>query len=116
MKFKALTAAAVALMTTAPLAYAGGADDDNLVINEEIQITTKAAAPAHMAEDVDEVISGWHFRSDETQSLQADDFDNPGMIFVDQGRDAWAAVDGSEGKSCASCHGEPEDMAGVKPV
>jgi len=55
------------------------------------------------------------FRADETQALQLDDFDNPGMIFVDQALDTWEAVDGSEGKSCASCHEDPiESMAGVR--
>ncbi len=115
MKFKALTAVA-AVMLSAPMLIAGGADDDTLVINGETDIVTKAAAPAHLDGALDEVISGWHFRADETQALQMDDFDNPGMIFVDQARDAWAAAEGSEGKSCADCHGEPEDMAGVKPT
>lgn len=115
MKFKALTATAALLIATAPV-FAGGADDDNLVINDEIEIISKAAAPAHLDGAVDEVISGWHFRSDETQSLEMDDFDNPGMIFVDQAREAWDVVDGSEGKSCATCHGAPEEMAGVRTV
>ncbi|CUH77817.1 sulfur oxidation c-type cytochrome SoxA [Tropicibacter naphthalenivorans] len=114
MKFKALTAA-VALFA-APMAFAGGADDDNLVINGDLEITTKAAAPQHLDGVLDEVISGWHFRSDETQALEMDDFDNPGMIFVDQAVDQWNTAEGSEGKSCADCHGAPEDMAGVKAV
>ena len=91
-------------------------DDDTLVINGEIAITTKAPAPAHLSDVLDEVMSGWHFRSDETQAMEMDDFDNPGMIFVEQGVEIWNAVDGSEGKSCASCHGAPEEMAGVKAV
>ena len=91
-------------------------DDDTLVINGDIAITTKAPAPAHLSDVLDEVISGWHFRSDETQAMEMDDFDNPGMIFVEQGVEIWNAVDGSEGKSCASCHGAPEEMAGVKAV
>ena len=91
-------------------------DDDTLVINGDIAITTKAPAPAHLSDVLDEVMSGWHFRSDETQAMEMDDFDNPGMIFVEQGVEIWNAVDGSEGKSCASCHGAPEEMAGVKAV
>ena len=91
-------------------------DDDTLVINGDIAITTKAPAPAHLSDALDEVMSGWHFRSDETQAMEMDDFDNPGMIFVEQGVEIWNAVDGSEGKSCASCHGAPEEMAGVKAV
>jgi len=36
------------------------------------------------------------------------------MIFVDQALDLFETVDGSEGKSCASCHeGGPEEFAGL---
>lgn len=112
MKFKALTAAAALLAATA--AFAGGADDDTLVVNGEIKMVTKAAAPDHLNGALDEIISGWHFRADETQQLQTDDFENQGMIFVDQAIDVWNTADGSEGKSCADCHGDPADsMVGV---
>ena len=115
MKFKALTA--VAALLIAPAAFAGGADDDTLTINGELEMTTKAPAPEHLEEVFDEVISGWHFRSDETQQLETDDFDNPGMIFVDQATDMWNTAEGSEGKSCADCHGDPaESMAMVGPT
>ncbi|OWU83514.1 cytochrome C [Oceanicola sp. 22II-s10i] len=110
-----MSVAALALATTATLTWAE-ADDDQLVINGDLEITTKAAAPAHLDGALDEVISGWHFRDDETQAMEQDDFDNPGMIFVDKARDQWAMVEGSEGKSCASCHNDPESMAGVKPT
>ena len=93
------------------------ADDDTLVVNDEITMVTKAAAPAHVADVLDEVMSGWHFRSDETQALQKDDFENPAMVFVDQAIEAWETVDGSEGKSCASCHDDVEtSMKGVRAV
>ena len=78
-----------------------------------MDITTRAPAPDFL--DIDEVISGWVFRTVETQALQMDDFDNPGMIFVDQALDDWNTADGSEGKSCASCHtGGPEEFAGLR--
>lgn len=112
MKFKALTAAA-ALLTATATAYAGGADDDKLVLNGEIEMVTKTAAPEHM-ENIDEIISGWHFRTDETQAQQMDDFENQGMIFVDQAMEAWETAEGSEGKACADCHDDPsETMVGV---
>ena len=116
MKFNAMTAVA-ALMLAMPGVASAGPDDDTLVINGEIEMTTKAPVPAHM-EDVamDEIMSGWHFRSDETQALEMDDFDNPGMIFVDAGMDQWNAVEGSEGNSCATCHEGPESMKGVRAV
>lgn len=90
--------------------------DDTLILNEEVTIVTRTAAPAHVADAMDEVISGWHFRGTETRAMQADDFDNPGMIFVEQAEEVWNTADGSEGKSCADCHGASEDMAGVRPV
>ncbi len=116
MKFNAMTAVA-ALMLAVPGVALAGPDDDKMVINGEIEMTTKAPVPAHM-EDVpmDQIMSGWHFRSDETQALQMDDFDNPGMIFVDAGMDQWNAVEGSEGNSCATCHEGPESMKGVRAV
>jgi sulfur-oxidizing protein SoxA len=105
----------------ASLALLGGAGvasaDENaaLTINGDIEIITRTEAPDHVP--FDEIRSGWTFRTDETQALQMDDFDNPGMIFVDQAIDDWNTVAGSEGKSCASCHGDAESsMQGVRAV
>ncbi|WP_339853760.1 sulfur oxidation c-type cytochrome SoxA [Roseovarius nubinhibens] len=110
----ALGALGSLLLAAAP-ALAGPVDD-TLVVNDEIEMTTRTAAPEHLSDVMDEVISGWHFRGDETRLMQADDFDNPGMIFVEQARDSWGEVEGTEGKSCASCHNEPESLAGVRAV
>lgn len=116
MTFKPTTAIAALLLAVPTLAIAE-ADDDTLIVNDELEMVTKAAAPAHLADDLDEVISGWHFRSDETQSLQMDDFDNPGMLGVELAIDAWETVEGTAEKSCASCHGDVEEsMAGVRAV
>ncbi len=112
---KKLTGILLASALTVAPAFAD-AVDDTLILNEEITIVTRTAAPAHMADEVDEIISGWHFRGKETRAMQADDFDNPGMIFVEKGEDAWNTVEGTEGKSCASCHGASDTMAGVRPV
>lgn len=104
---------------TALLAGAAFADpvDDTLVVNEEIEMTTRTAAPAHLADTFDEVLSGWHFRESDTRAMQADDFDNPGMIFVENAMTAWETAEGTEGKSCASCHGDAaESMKGVRAV
>ncbi len=90
--------------------------EDTLILNEDVTLVTRTAAPAHVADVMDEVISGWHFRGTETRAMQADDFDNPGMIFVEQAEDVWNTAEGSEGKSCASCHGASEEIAGVRPV
>ncbi|MTI43194.1 sulfur oxidation c-type cytochrome SoxA [Roseibium hamelinense] len=88
-------------------------DEDSLTINGDISIVTETAAPAH-AENLSTIYSGWRFRSDETQAFQMDDFDNPGMIGVENATVDWETVDGSAGKSCSSCHGTPEDMAGLR--
>lgn len=104
-------AAAVGLASTA----VADPDDDQLTVNDEIEMVTETAAPAHM-ENLDTIYSGWRFRSDETQAFQIDDFDNPAMIFVEQAAEVFGTADGTEGKSCASCHDSPEALAGVKAV
>jgi sulfur-oxidizing protein SoxA len=103
--------AGLALATT----VSAGPDSDTLVINEEIEIVTEVKAPAHL-ENVDTIYSGWRFRSDETQAVQMDDFENPGMIFVEGAMETWDKVEGTEGKSCSSCHNDVETMAGVRAV
>ena len=116
MKYKPMTAIAVTLAAIGTAAFAD-ADDHQLVINGETEIVTEAAAPDHM-ENIDTIYSGWRFRSEETQALEADDVDNPGMIAVDQAMDSWSTVEGDKNKSCASCHGDDpvESMAGVRAV
>ncbi len=99
----------------AALATGAAAQDSNALAVDGEALLTETAAPSHM-ENVDTIYSGWRFRASETQALQSDDFDNPGMIFVDQAIDLWAKVDGSEGKSCASCHENVEDFAGLRPT
>lgn len=69
------------------------------------------APPGHVFKTI---ISGYEFRSKETRALQDDDLENPGFLAVERAADAWKKVEGSEGKSCASCHGEAEKtMKGV---
>ncbi len=110
-----LTAIALAAVAFGTVATADESAD--LVINGDQEMTIRTAAPAHLSDVMDEINSGWLYRKDETQLLQMDDFDNPGMIFVDLAQDAWNAVDGSEDKSCASCHDNVEEtMKGVRAV
>jgi len=93
--------------------------EDTLTITtetDEITLTTKAAAPAHLDGVVSEIYSGWHFRDDDTRSMQKDDFDNPGMVFVDLGMDKWNEPFGANGESCAGCHNGPESMSGLRAV
>ncbi|MDB6176839.1 sulfur oxidation c-type cytochrome SoxA [Paracoccus sp. Z330] len=88
---------------------------DPIIINDgELQLETVASTPEHLEGVLPELYSGWLFRDSETQAMQTDDFENPGMIFVDQGIDDWNMVDGNAGKSCASCHEGIESMKGVR--
>lgn len=98
-----LTGAAVGVLTVALASVAAIAqDDEKLIINGETEITTRVPAPEGVP--FDQLISGWHYREDETQALETDDFDNPGMLYVEQGAEIWNTVEGDAGKSCASCH------------
>ncbi len=93
------------------VAIAGGPADDELVIDGEKMITRTAAPEGH---SFDEVISGWHYRTEETRDLSRDLFDNPGMLGVEVGETMWNTVMGTEGKSCASCHEDAaESMKGI---
>jgi sulfur-oxidizing protein SoxA len=112
---KSITALAAVSALAASAAWAD-ADDDVLVINGEIEIVTKTAAPDHLEGALSEIISGWHFRDDGTQAMEVDDFVNPAILYVEDAMQVWATPTGTEGKSCADCHGAPEEMAGVRAV
>jgi sulfur-oxidizing protein SoxA len=100
------------LMAGLPTLARSDSVDDNLVIDGEIQMITRAKAPE--GHPFDEVLSGWLFRTSETRALEADSFQNPGMLRVDEGKALWNKVEGTAGKSCASCHGDAaESMKGV---
>jgi L-cysteine S-thiosulfotransferase len=61
-----------------------------------------------------EKMSGYVFASPETQAMQDDDFENPGMLAVQDGEAEWGKVAGAAGKSCASCHNDAaRSMKGV---
>ena len=110
-----LTGALLATLLTTSAAFADPVDD-NLILNEETEMVTRTAAPEHVSDALDEVMSGWLFRGTETRAMQMDDFDNPGMIFVEQAEEVWNTAEGSAGKSCADCHGASADMSEVRPT
>ena len=59
--------------------------------------------------------SGYTYLSEENQRLQDDDFANPGLLWVEQGRELWRQADEPTGTACTSCHGEAaESMRGVR--
>lgn len=116
---KTLTAITVTAFVVATAVSAGDTEISHpeLVINGETKMIVQAPAPDHLKDAIDTIYSGWVFRSKETQALQMDDFDNPGMIFVEQAMETWDTPDGSAGKSCADCHGDVETaMKGVRAV
>jgi len=106
---------AVIKLTALALAFASPsfAQDESALSIEGAPMVTEAAAPAHM-ENVDTIYSGWRFRTQETQALEMDDFDNPGFVFVDQAIEQWETVDGKEGKACADCHADVSEFKGLR--
>ncbi|BDW85559.1 sulfur oxidation c-type cytochrome SoxA [Roseicyclus marinus] len=108
------TSAAIIAVLAAGVGLADIRTGGELVINGEIPIVTETAAPEHLAGALNTIYSGWVFRTDETRAMQADDFDNPGMLYVEQGIEAFNTAMGTEGNSCASCHENPESLAGVR--
>lgn len=79
---------------------------------KEGYVSVEPAAEDH---PLDEIISGYQFRIESTRETQDDDFENPGMLLLDQAMDTWTEADGAAGKSCADCHGDDplEAMKGV---
>ena len=58
--------------------------------------------------------SGIEFASGDVRSLQADDFANPGMLWVKRGEERWKSPAGDARKACADCHGDAaKSMRGV---
>ncbi|MEO8135087.1 MAG: sulfur oxidation c-type cytochrome SoxA [Betaproteobacteria bacterium] len=73
-----------------------------------------ACASAVPQRDIPAPRSGIAFTSDDVRRLQADDADNPGMLWVTRGEVLWREPAGAGRASCASCHGAAEQsMRGV---
>ncbi len=108
---KILIATALATFGASSALKAQPADMPMVIEGEEMIAT--APAPDHI-EGLDTIYSGWLFRAEETQGLQMDDFENPAMSGVDVGLDLWNTAQGAEGKSCADCHGDISELAGLR--
>lgn len=65
--------------------------------------------PTPEGHPLSEVISGYEFRTKETQALQDDDFENPAFLWVDEGEELWSTADGTAGKACADCHNDASE-------
>ena len=58
--------------------------------------------------------SGVEFQSADVRAMQADEFGNPGMLWVERGAALWKEPRGASKASCASCHGDgAQSMKGV---
>ena len=51
-----------------------------------------------------ELKSGSYFSREETRAIEQDEFENPGMIWVERGSELFNIKIGSKNMSCASCH------------
>ena len=108
----ALVALGAAVAASSAVSLVAAPVDEKLVIDGELEMITRA--PSSDGHPLPEVISGWHYRTESTRALEADSFENPGMLGVEQGEVIWNTVEGSEGKSCASCHDDASvSMASV---
>ena len=50
--------------------------------------------------------SGYEFIKPATRAMQDDDFENPGMLAVEQGRELFNQVQQGASKACSECHGQ----------
>ncbi|KZL25599.1 sulfur oxidation c-type cytochrome SoxA [Pseudovibrio sp. WM33] len=86
-------------------------DGRELVIDGETIATTAVPADDH---PLDELISGWRFRSAETQALQMDDFENPAFVAIEYAEELWETPAGKSNQSCADCHGDADNFTGLR--
>ncbi len=56
--------------------------------------------------------SGYYYADPTTRAMQDDDFENPGFPVVDYAMGLWDEPAGDSKKSCADCHGAPDDASG----
>ena len=74
------------------------------------------AAPGAQGEErgipLDQLKSGSAFLGQDLRALQADEFANPGMLWVERGAKLWREPAGKKSLACASCHQE----AGMRVV
>jgi L-cysteine S-thiosulfotransferase len=74
----------------------------------------RAKDPRNKNYRVGDKASGYVYMTSQTRDMQDDDFSNPAFTWVDLGESKWSEKNGSEGKSCASCHNDASNsMKGV---
>ncbi|WP_245308517.1 sulfur oxidation c-type cytochrome SoxA [Aurantimonas sp. 22II-16-19i] len=114
MKNRTLAALAVVLLLAGPTTALADPVSEALEIDGEAIVTEAPAPKEPPGHPFDVVKSGWLYREPDTRAMEADSFENPGMLNVEHGEVVWNTVAGEAGKSCASCHGDAaESMQGV---
>lgn len=79
--------------------------------------TRKSYPPQDDNNPLRELIPGYYFNDLVLRSLQDDDFDNLAFAWATQGEKLWLQIEGTERKSCASCHpGGNEAMRGKAAI
>ena len=63
-----------------------------------------------------EPVSGYAFLAPETQAMQDDEFENPGMVTVDRGETLFREHREHEEYACASCHGDNGEKLDLKKI
>jgi sulfur-oxidizing protein SoxA len=63
-----------------------------------------------------EAKSGYEFIKPSTRAMQDDDFENPGMLTVEQGQELFNSRQEGAGKACAECHGEDGSGLDTKSI
>lgn len=73
-----------------------------------LTVAVAALASSVLAQEralpLDKLRSGLEFAGADVRAMQADDFANPGLLWVERGEKSWR--DAVNGKSCASCHAD----------
>jgi L-cysteine S-thiosulfotransferase len=77
-----------------------------------VALASLPAAAQERALPLEALRSGIEFSGADVKAMQADDFANPGLLWVERGQRLWR--DEGAGKACASCHGDAAtSMRGV---
>jgi L-cysteine S-thiosulfotransferase len=86
-----------------------------VLLNTALLLVALVSSGAHAQQralPLDKLRSGIDFAGADVRAMQADDFANPGFLWVDRGEKLWR--ENTAGPSCASCHGDAAtSMRGV---
>lgn len=69
---------------------------------------TKSVTPLTKDNPFSNLWSGFYYAKPETKKMQLDDFDNPGLLYVEEGEALFNKKIGAANKACSECHGNPE--------